>query len=350
MPELWASVPQWWGAWGYLCMKVTGEVLIIGDLHFSDVFTGKHKDYLTECCGVLRRLTDEIQSRQPGAVVLLGDLVGWNETNIRHREVLSVVMKALRDWNRVCPVYAVQGNHDMKGYPDFLLFADMGLIRTSSACMGHFDFYGSESQELPEVRFHLVDYKAEDKALDLLGGTSNIVLGHNNYTINGVTTWYSARDGLELGMMRNFVGVDMVVSGHIHVPSPEVYATQMPDGGQCMLFYPGCPTRPIKDRYKYDTCWLLSVKYNGHDTDINPVEFELEPWDTVFYPEDEFVEEAGVSSEETLRREKLQDILQDLLKYRMGQGDPFEQIDRIPNASDAAKEVAKKYLQAAFNS
>ena len=54
--------------------------------------------------------------------------------------------------------------------------------------------------------------ESQDWDFDLCqGNTSNIVLGHNNYTIAGVTNWYSEHDGIELGMMRNYSGVDMVI-------------------------------------------------------------------------------------------------------------------------------------------
>jgi hypothetical protein len=218
-------------------------------------------------------------------------------------------------------------------------------------CDGYFDYYAYEGQEIPEVRFHIVDYKDEDKVLNLrTDGCSNIVLGHNNYTINGVTTWYNDHDGIELGMMQNFCGVDMVISGHIHNPSPEIYAANMPNGESCMLFYTGCPTRPIKDSNMYDSCWYVFIKYTGEGTDIDTEEFKLKPASEIFYNNEEFVtEKTEEEVNEELRQEALRDVLGDLLKYRMNSGSPIEQIERIPNASDAAKQIAIDYLQLAFN-
>ena len=332
---------------------VGGEILIIGDLHFSDVFTGKHKAYLENCCWVLGQISNKVDSMKPSAIVLLGDLIGWTETNIRDRQVLAMFLKELKKWNEYCPVYAVKGNHDIKGYPDFLLLSDLGLIITSEMCDGFFDYYGDASQETPEVRFHLVDYKSEDKILNKAEGrTSNIVLGHNNYTINGLTTWYNEHDGIELGMLANFTGIDMVISGHIHNPSPEIIASQMQDGKDCMLFYPGCPTRPIKDRNMYESCWFVRIGYNKdtEETDINTDEFKLLPSSEIFYSDNEFVEEKTDDEiSEELRKEALAEVLGDLLKYRMSQGNPLDQIDKIPNGSPEAKQMAKDYLQTAFN-
>lgn len=329
---------------------VGGEVMIIGDLHFSDVFTGKHKAYLEECCWVLGCISKKIEERTPSAIVLLGDIIGWVETNIRDREVLSFFAKELRFWGKICPVFAVRGNHDGRGYPDFNLFTELGLIIPCEVCGGYFDYYGEEGSEVPEVRFHLVDYNREDRALNYaMGGASNIVLGHNNYKIAGVTTWYKEHDGIELGLMQNFGDVDMVISGHIHNPSPEIYATQMVSGRSCMLFYPGCPTRPIKDKNMYESCWYVFLGYNEQtrSTDIKTEVFDLQPLDEIFYEDELFLDDR--TDAEKLRREQLTDILDDLLKYRMNNGDAFDQIDKIPSASEEAKGVAKRYLQLAYN-
>ena len=329
-----------------------GEIMLIGDLHISDVYTGKHKDFLTECMTILRQLTDTIEERKPSAVILLGDLVGWTETNIRNREVLAMVCSVLQNWNKVCRVYSLRGNHDIKGYPDFQFFVGLGLIIPSSTCGGYIDYYGFEGQELPEVRFHMVDYHEESRHLDILEGTSNIVLGHNNFTINGVTTWYSAHDGIELGMQNNLCGVDMVISGHIHNPSPEMYYATMPDGQSCGLFYLGNPTRVVKDKVPYEYCWLMYISYNEteHQTDVDWQMFQLPPVEDCFHLDETFVEEKSADElADEMRRQELKGVLNDLLTYRLNQGDPIKQVENIPNASDAAKKVAIDYLTMAFN-
>lgn len=332
---------------------VGGMVMVVGDLHFSDVYKGKHKGYLENCFWVLSELLARVRDKRPRALVLLGDIIGWAETNVRDREVFSMFCKILKEINEICPIYCIRGNHDIKGYPDYNFLADLDLLLTTSSCGGYFDYYGYDGQVVPEVRFHMVDYLSESRQLELAsGGTSNIVLGHNNYTINGITTWYSEHNGIELGMMQNYCGVDMVISGHIHNPSPEIYSTQMPDGSSCMLFYPGCPTRPIKDKNMYDSCWVVYIEYNeeSKSTDINTEEFQLKPFSEVFYEDESYINEKSEDAiNEELRREALKDVLDDLLKYRMGSGDPISQVENIPNATREAKDVAISYLQLAFN-
>lgn len=330
---------------------VGSNVMVIGDLHFSDIYTGKHRSYLENCFWCLGQITKKIEEKQPCALILAGDIVGWSETNVRDRQVFAMFCKILRDWNRICPVYAVRGNHDMKGYPDFQFLSEFGLIITSAMCDGYFDYYADVDAKIPEVRFHLVDYKTEDKVLNLhTGGASNIVVAHNNFTIDGCTTWYSEHDGIELSMLQSFTGVDMVISGHIHDPSPEIYAATMSNGESCMLFYPGCPMRPIKTSNIYESCWYVFIHYNGTQTDIGTEEFKLRPVEEVFYDVETFVDEKSEDEvAEQIRKEALKDVLDDLLKYRINQGDPIEQVLRIPNATDAAKQMAADYLQLAFN-
>jgi hypothetical protein len=153
-------------------------------------------------------------------------------------------------------------------------------------------------------------------------------------------------------MLQNFSGVDMVISGHIHNPSPEIYSTLMPNGKDCMLFYAGCPTRPIKDKNMYDSCWYVFLEYDTDtkSTSIKTEEFKLLPASEIFYSDDNYVEsQTEEQLKEAIRKEALKDVLGDLLKYRIQDGDYLNQIDIIQNATDEAKKMAKEYLQTAFN-
>ena len=332
---------------------VGGTILMVGDLHISDVFEGKHKDYLKNCLEILGKIEKEVNKINPSAVVFLGDLVGWNESNIKRREVLSVLCKFFMRVGEGRRVYCVRGNHDMKGYPEFQFLSDLHLFETASTCNGYFDFYGTDDQIKPEVRFHIVDYKQETRELDLAqDGVSNVVLAHNNFTIQGVTTWYKEHDGIELSMLQNFTGVDMVVSGHIHNPSPDFYATQMIGGGDCALFYTGCPTRPIREKNIYEKCWFLTFTYDNvnKETSYDAHDFVLAPSEEIFHMDEEFI--ADKTEEEIadeLRTQALKEVLDDIMKYRIGTGDLLESISNIPNASESAKDLAKSYLQFALN-
>lgn len=336
--------------------KVCGKsVLVFADIHFSDVFKGRHINYLKECFGVLGKIEKQVVEEQPCAVMLLGDLVGVNEGNIHNREVLSMFCKWLKRINEVCPVYLVRGNHDFKGsFPEFQFLSELGLFHTSTECGGYVDFYGEEGQEEPEVRFHLVDYGTENRMLDIHTGSSvtNIVLAHNNFTIQGLTNWYQEHDGIELAMQQNFANVYMVISGHIHNPSPEIIQTDMVSGDTCCLFYPGCPTRPSYEKNMYKSVWSVRFKYDSvaKVTNYDALEFELPPIEETFELDDNYVEDKTEEEiAEIARTEALKDVLEDIIKCRMTSGDLVSQVMVIPNASDEAKKVAADYLQMAID-
>lgn len=334
---------------------VGGRILIIGDLHFSDVYTGRHKNYLANCFSVLGDIRDTVATLKPSVVVFLGDIVGQNEGNVKNREVLSQLCQFFTDLKKTSRVFCVRGNHDFNGsFPEFQFLSNLGFFETASTCDGFFDYYGEESQEIPEVRFHLVDYGAESKPLNLKeGGTSNIILAHNNFIIQGMTNWYSAKGGIELAGMSNFCGADMVISGHIHNPSPQIVQTEMTGGGSLMLFYPGCPTRPTLDSGIYESCWYVEFAYDKDrkETTYGAIPFKLASVEDTFYNSDDFVEER---TEEELydmeRKQALHEVLSNMMNSRMSSIDLISQVYAVPTASDEAKKLAASYLQVALDS
>lgn len=336
--------------------KVTGnDVLIFGDLHFSDVYTGRHRNYLENCFIELAKIEKKVNELRPCAVIFAGDLVGVNEGNINRREVLNMFCKWLRSLNSVCNVYSVRGNHDFRGaFPEFQFLNELGLIKTSADCDGGaIDFYGSANNEVPEIRYHLVDYGDESRELDICDGeTTNIVVAHNNFTIQGLTNWYSDFNGLELSRQANFKDVFMVISGHIHTPSPQIVSTEMACGGVCSLFYVGCPTRPSYEKNLYGSCWMVRFTYDDTlgATNYSADVWELEPIEKTFITDDRFVEDLTVDEiNEIERTERLKEVLDDIIKTRLTSGDLIGQVMCIPNASDEAKKMACDYLQMALD-
>lgn len=329
---------------------VCKNLLIVGDLHIDDTYTGRHKNYLSTCLRTIQQIDERVRETKSGCLVLMGDIVGVSARNIRSREVLSILCKWFQSLKeRGVRIIAVRGNHDFGDYPDFQFLVELGLIETSQTLGGYFDYYGEECNTEPEVRFHLVDYGMENRKLDIYygGQVTNIALTHNNFTIQGVTNWYQQHDGIELANQSNFNGIYMVINGHIHAPSPEIAQTDAVWGQTVYLFDLGCPTRPAFE--KYTSCWFMEFTYDNKQTNFNAVPFELVPLEEEYFLEEdvsELVVEDNV--DEKQRRENLQEILGEIMSCRITSGDLESQIRRIPNASEDAKELAVSYLNQAI--
>lgn len=322
-----------------------GKILVFGDLHFSSTFEGKHKSYISECYMNMELILNHVKKEKPKAIIFLGDLCGVSERNIRDRQFLTRVLMFFATLYNITKghVYSVKGNHEMGDFSDFDMLVGLGYIKNPK----YLDYYGGDDVEL---RFHFVNYGDEHKKLDLCqSGASNVVLGHADYYIDGVTSWYSAKAGVELKKLNNFCGVELVVSGHIHIPSEEMLYTNLPNGESIGLFYTGSPSR-VADRY--DDCWYMVFEYDednkttGYDARL----MGLVPAAEVFYDESVFIGEDGEEIEETEEERKnkaLDVIVEEVLNSRIVTGDLFKQIDIIP-ADERDKEIAKEYLRKAM--
>ena len=330
-----------------------GKVAIIGDLHISDrSVVGKHKAYLTNCFEILAQIEGIAKNPELKVLIIAGDIIGTVERNLKSREVLALVCKIFRkikeEYNTT--VVCVRGNHDCDGdYPDFSFLESLGYFETATTLNGYFDFYGKEDAELPEVRFHIVDYGKEHEPLNILQGCGNIVVAHNDFQIPNVTTWYKSRDGIILSQLDNFKGVDFVISGHIHTPSPRIFATQLScdENSVVKLFYVGSPTRPAET---YDNCWIFEFTYaeENNITDYELKEWKLKPIAEITYDDDSFVtEENIVDIEEEMRRKSLSEVLKEISESNISTGNICDQIMNIPNASQKAKELAVSYIKLA---
>ena len=338
------------------CDIYGGKVLLSGDLHISSTFSGQHRNYLQDCYEAMDRILDLVQKEKVEAVILLGDLSGVNEKNIKDRQVLMRFMMFLTMLNRATNghVYAVKGNHDCGDFTDFDMFLGLGLIKNPKYINYYGKKPGSKKNEGLEVRFHLVNYGDEHRRLELSNpedGASNVVLGHNEYYIDGVTNWYSAGGDVQLSNLDNFIGVSLVVAGHIHIPSDEILYTTLKDGSSIGLFYVGCPTR-VSDRY--DDCWYFTFQYEKMDdgewsTSYDAKLFGLKPASESFYPKEDFVDDASDDelSERVNNSAKLTEIVKEIMEGRITSGDLNRQIDIVPGVRPEVKEMAKRYLEEA---
>lgn len=335
--------------------KVVGDkVLFFGDLHMSSTFEGQHKAYLQECYENMEIIKDICDKEKPSAIVFAGDINGVNEQNIRDRQFFMRELQWFTYLNSLTNgnVYSVKGNHDVGDFTDFDFLVGLNLLKNPR----YLDFYvidENTGNEKLEVRFHLVNYGYEHAKLNLTAEgdlASNVVFGHNDYYIDGVTNWYSAKNGVELSKLDNFCGVDLVFSGHIHIPSNgEICYTNLPDGNTIGLFYPGSPSR-VADRY--DNCWYVSFYYSKESgaTEYNASLMGLRPASEIFYPKEDF--ELGEGSEEEMidreQSEKLTALVKEIIEGRLTTGDIVGQIKAVPGVSDEVKEIAIRYYNMAI--
>lgn len=317
---------------------------LYGDLHLSSVFRGQHKEYLFECYQNMDNIIRRTVSEKPCAIFFLGDLVGVNERNIKNPEFFLRVFRFFRTLNDLTDgnVYSVRGNHDMGDFTDFDVLLGMELIKNPD----YVDYLGDDGK--PLARFHFVNYGHENRELNILReeGTSNVVLGHNDYLIEGVTNWYQHKNGVELSGLNNFNEIETIISGHIHNPSTEILS------GRCGtstvdLFYVGSPARVAE---RYDDCWWLSFLLEGEGVSqcitYEANFFGLPKADQVFYAKEDFELEDEELVEEN---KKLTEIVKNIMEGRISSGDLLGQIDRIPRFRQEVRDIAKGYLRRALD-
>lgn len=319
-----------------------GKVLIFGDLHFSCVYQGQHKNYIYDCYNNMNLITEVVKREKPAWIIFLGDIIGVNERNIRDHQFLMRVLLFFETLNNITDgnVYTVKGNHDCGDFTDFDFLVGLGLIKNPE----YLDYEGKDGVE---VRFHFVNYGQEHRKLDILSNASNVVLGHADYYVEGVTTWYSAKQGIELSKLGNFCGVDLVISGHIHLPSSEILYTTLKDGKPVGLFYTGSPSRTAE---RIEECWYFYFEYSEaeNSTDFSAELMQLPSVEDTFYPSENF-ELDEEESEEEERSQKLTDIVKEIIDSRLTTGNIEHQIMIIPTADDDTKKLAIEYYRKAMN-
>lgn len=323
-------------------------ILVFGDLHLSSKYEGSHKDYTSNCVDVMERILKIVRAEDKKVtVILLGDVFGVKERNISPQtRFLTIVIEFFKQLNNITEgdTYSVRGNHDFGEFPDFYLFEQLGLIKNPD----FIDF--KPNGESHEARFHIVNYGYESRDLELAGEgvsniVSNIVLGHNDYSIEGVTNWYGHDKIIDLRRQSNFIGVDLLISGHIHDPSPEAYECTINNVSDIVLFYPGCPTRVAQ---RYDDCYYVRFEYQDGATDWNCKTYGLDPAESIFHPKDSDIGLIEVDTEDEERHQRLEDILEEIRTKRIFGGDIVSQIDRVPHASENAKSIAREYLKKSY--
>ncbi len=317
------------------------RVLIIGDIHLSDRYTGRHIDYLANCFECLDMITEQLKEKKITHLFCLGDWVGIGlaEKNLRKRETLLAAMKVLQEWNTLTNgnVYSLRGNHDIgSSLTDYDLFLQLGLLKSR------------KQLDIGSTRFHFFDYGEEKRIVNIAEDKYNIGLFHENLLIEGLTTWYRGGVGVELSTLDNLYGISMAVAGHIHNPSPKMVSTSIKDS-DITLFYPGCMTRPKFEQNLWTEAYAMYYKIDDMATIADVVKFQLKPIEETFTKviddkkDDENIDEATLPLFDI---EALAEVLEELQYYNISGGQDYHsQITRVAGIDKVAADIALDYLQ-----
>lgn len=323
-----------------------GKILVFGDLHLSAKYTGSHKNYIYECYYNMDKITEYCEKYKPSGIVFLGDIIGVSERKISDHQFLMRVMMFFMKLNAITNgnVFSVKGNHDFGDFSDFDMLVGMGLLKNPK----YIDYYGNGKLE---IRFHFVNYGEEHQKLELAEYpviASNVVFGHADYYIEGVTNWYSTKSAVHLNELDNFCGVEMVISGHIHLPSDgEISYTTLKDGSTIGLFYVGSPSRVVE---RIDDCWYMWFEYLEGETNYEAELFGLEPASEVFIAKENIISEMSEEEADRVHQsEKLTEYVREIIESQLTTGDLFGQIDLVPGVGKDIKDVAKSYLRRAID-
>lgn len=316
------------------------RALVLGDFHISDKPSKRHKDYWGNCLAFLEQVTVSLVERKITHLFLTSDLIGrTNEKNFKERENLLYFIQVLQKWNDLTNgnVYALEGNHDVGSHlTDYQFIVSLGILKRA------------EQVDVGGIRFHLLDFGRHDRAIELREGFHNVAIMHTHLQVEGQTDWFfRSGDAVELSDLHNLKGVDMVIGGHIHDPSPRIVSTSI-DDKPISLFYPGCGPRPIFKANDYHQCFGVFYETDeDNNVDLDQVIYELDPhiWAKVIDTEEDL---DLLESEPEMNIQRLAEILDELKTYSlMGDHGYRDHIVQIGGIDKEGVDLALQYVDRA---
>lgn len=333
------------------------KILVFGDLHLSNRKQAKHVDFERESLEAMAKIEQIVSQEQPSAIFLLGDLIGYADTVLTHGDFYTKVLNFFQDLNRQTHghVFVVRGNHDMANRTEYDTLEGINYIKNPKQ-VDWFATRSKEKGEAPNMRFHIMNYGEYAEPIDKADSdeTTDCVLGHFDYRVNGVTYWGSydndsdvleeVKTYAELPELSNLKGVRLLISGHIHTSYLEGIDTNI-YGEPITLFYLGCPTR-ASGTDDYDECGYAIAEVNSE----NLIEWTFESWQ--LRPLDEVFEEEVEKDDTTLSVEdsaKLDAIISQIGYIGNRAMTVQEQIDNLNFFSEGSREIAKEIYTEEYN-
>lgn len=326
------------------------KVLIVGDLHLYDGKVGRHKDYWSVCIQVLNDITEAITKEKITHLILAGDVVGLSTKVLRERKNLIFVLSVFRHWRMLLNgnVYAISGNHDKSGN-----VTEFDVLESAES------FKHVTQLDVGNLRVHMLDFGGVGDPITLLRSdgeseVTNVAVVHETLSIEGITDFGHVAC-TPLSSYTNLKGVDLVVAGDWHIPSP-VYDTTIEDE-DISLVYVGCPTRPTFGRnlYTFTQGVILSVGDNNKDAtvDMDMIRFNLPPVAEVFnlvgVDDDIDIEaEDEIAESPVLNIEELKEVFAAMESFNIGAEVSWEkQIDLYAVNDPVVGAIAKDYFHRA---
>lgn len=315
------------------------KVMIIGDLHISDGYTGRHKNYFQNCVDFLNQVTTQIVKQKVDILIITGDLIGVKSTErvFRSRDALIYFIKVLQRWGSLCEkIICLEGNHDISDkLGDYGFCKSLGLFE----CPAYLD--------VGCTRFHFLSYGRVKDKIEFDESKYNMAVTHDNILIDGKTNWFYAGEGYELSELHNLYGVEAVIGGHIHNPSPTLNMETSIGDKPVMLIYPGCGTRPKREKDLWQMVWGITFDIDDNDVNMGAIKFILPPEEEVFT---DVIEDYDITEEELgeLNVEELTKILDELTQFNIdGSKDIKSQVIRFAGVDKEACDLALSYLDKA---
>lgn len=250
------------------------SVYIVSDTHFSDKESTVHLNYFRHCIDFCNDTTTRIRERKPDIIILLGDIFGRHkEKNLEQRESLSIFTRYFQTWSQMVNglLFTVVGNHDIAPtLTDAEYLSQIGILK-------RFD-----EIDLPNLKIHCLNYGEAHREVSIDKSKYNVVLGHDEYIIEGHTDWFFvSKKAISLRTLTNIKGADLLISGHIHKPSKKVNTTTI-DGEEIKLFYPGCALEPSRDKTMPDTTYDVLLEEIDGVVKFTRIPIKLKPREELF--------------------------------------------------------------------
>ena len=319
----------------------TYKIGFIGDLHLSDRVTGRHKDYYANCMEVLNKITEAIEAEKLTHLFLAGDIFGTHEHTLKTMEARSAIFEKIAKWNTLLngELYSIRGNHDSAAKTtDFDLLVATHLLKTTPET-------GYVYVDIGGYRVHMIDYGNDNAKVVIDETRGNLALMHSYLRIPGKVDLMNIKQAINLDSLVNLKGIDLVIGGHYHTPSPGYLTTQI-EGKDISLMYIGCPTRPSAADTWTETYMLVATSVDDglgqYTLSEQTAKFKLCPIENLLKP----VKEKSEDVQESISRtEMVASVLNELESYNiMGTGAYRTRLENMRATNPEAVDLCLHYI------